>query len=150
MDIKKTWEKLSCLSHDLAFALPLTKISNSASPRRAVYKRPSPMALREIFHFVQNDKLVQNDKARARGHRLGVINTRCGRFVAVSSGKSKLRSLIVEDNVQKTSFSCSSVRLGVGARSTMSDALSEHEIQYVLTHPSLAGWLNRCEVTNYL
>ena len=22
MDIKKTWEKLPCLSHDLAFALP--------------------------------------------------------------------------------------------------------------------------------
>ena len=56
---------------------------------------------------------------------------------------SKLRSLIVEDNVQKTSFSCSSVRLGVGTRSTVSGALSEHGIQYVLTHPSLAGWLNR-------
>ena len=114
-----------------------TRISNSASPRRAVYKRPSPMAPCEIFHFVQNDKSVQNDKARARGHRFWNINTQRGRFVAVSSGKSKLRSSIVEDNVQKTSFSYSSVRLGVGARTTVSDALSEHGIQYVLTHPTL-------------
>ena len=89
------------------------------------------MALREIFHFVQNDKM------RPRSHMLGVINARSGRLVAVSSGNSKLRSLIVEDNVQKTSFSCSSVRLVADTKSTVSDALSEHGIQYVLTHPSL-------------
>ena len=35
MDIKKTWEKHPCLSHSLAFALPFTKISNSASPRQS-------------------------------------------------------------------------------------------------------------------
>ncbi len=51
--------------------------------------------------------------------------------------KSSCEVESVEDNVQKTSFSCSSVRLGVGARSTMSDALSEHGIQNVLTHPTL-------------
>ena len=56
---------------------------------------------------------------------------------------SKLRSLIVEDNVQKTSFSCSSVRLGASTKFAVSGALSEHGIQYVLTHPSLASWLNR-------
>ena len=36
MDIKKTWEKPPCLSHNLAFALPFTEISNSASPRHCV------------------------------------------------------------------------------------------------------------------
>ena len=51
--------------------------------------------------------------------------------------KSSCEVESVEDNVQKTSFSCSSVRLGVGARSTVSGAQSEHGIQYVLTHPSL-------------
>ena len=34
---------------------PSFEISNSASPRRAVYKRPSPMALREILRFAQHD-----------------------------------------------------------------------------------------------
>ena len=38
----------------------------------------------------------------------------------------------------------------VEIKSTVSGALSEHGIQYVLTHPSLAGWLSRCEVSNYL
>ena len=96
------------------------------------------MAVREIFHFVQNGKFVHNDKARPRDHRLGDINTQHGRLVAVSSNGIKVAKFdMVEDNVQKTSFSCSSVGLGVGARSTVSDALSEHGIQYVLTHPSL-------------
>ena len=90
------------------------------------------MALREIFHFVQNDKMRPHD------HRLRDINTQHERLVAVSSNGIKVAKFdMVEDNVQKTSFSCSSVRLGVGARSTVSDALSEHGIQYVLTHPSL-------------
>ena len=142
MDIKKTWEKLPCLSHDLAFALPLTKISNSASPRRAVYKRPSPMALCEIFHFVQNDKFVQNDEARPRSHRLGVINARSGRFVAVSSGKSKLRSLIVEDNVQKTSFSCSSVRLVASTKSAVSGTCRARN-PICLDPPNPWDWLSR-------
>ena len=48
------------------------------------------MALREIFHFVQNDKFVHNGKVRPRGHRLGVINARSGRFVAVSSNGIKV------------------------------------------------------------
>ena len=42
------------------------------------------MALREMFHF------VQHDKAKARGHRLGDINARSGRFVAVSSNGIKV------------------------------------------------------------
>ena len=48
------------------------------------------MALREIFHFVQNDKFVHNGKVRPRGHRLGVINARSGRLVAVSSNGIKV------------------------------------------------------------
>ncbi len=146
MDIKKTWEKLPCLSHHIWPSHCLSiEISNSASPRRAVYKRPLPIVLREMLHFVQHDKMM------ARGHRLGVINARSGRFVAVSSNGIKVAKFdMVEDNVQKTSFSCSLVRLGVGTKSTVSGALSEHGIQYVLTHPSLEGWLSRCEVSNYL
>ena len=102
------------------------------------------MALREIFHFVQNDKFVHNGKVRPRDHRLGDINTQHGRLVAVSSNGIKVAKFdMVEDNVQKTSFSCSSVRLGASAKLAVSDALSEHEIQYVLTHPSLTSWLNR-------
>ena len=90
------------------------------------------LALREMFHFVQHDKM------RARSHRQGDINARCGRFVAVSSNGIKVAKFdMVEDNVQKTSFSCSSVRLGASTKFAMSDALSEHGIQYVLTHPSL-------------
>ena len=56
------------------------------------------MALREIFHF------VQNDKTRPRDHRLGDINTQHGRLVAVSSGDSSCEVELVEDNVLKTSF----------------------------------------------
>ena len=58
------------------------------------------MALREMLHF------VQHDKARPRSHRLGVINARCGRLVAKSSNGIKVAKFdMVEDNVQKTSFS---------------------------------------------
>ena len=100
------------------------------------------MTLREIFHFVQNDKFVHNDKARPRGHRSGVINARSGRFVAISSGNSKLRSLIVEDNVQKTSFP---TRLVAETRSAVSDARNP-----ICPDPPIPeGWLNRCEFTDY-
>ena len=53
----------------------------------------------EMLHF------VQHDKARSRDHRLGVINARCGRFRCRIFLVSKLRSLIVEDNVRKRPFS---------------------------------------------
>ena len=62
--------------------------------------------------------------------------------------KSSCEVESVEDNVQKTSFSCSSLRLGASTKLAVSDAHSEHEIQNVLTHPSLAGWLNRDKSTN--
>ena len=104
------------------------------------------MTLREIlaFPFGQRPKGSQHDKARPRSHRLGVINARSGRFVAVSSNGIKVAKFdMVEDNVQKTSFSCSSARLGADAKSAVSDALSEHGIQSVLTNPPLASWLNR-------
>ena len=96
-----------------------------------------------MLHFVQHDKM------RPRGHRLGVINARSGRFVAVSSGKSKLRSSIVEDNVQKTSFSYPAVRLVVDIQSTVSGTCRARN-PICLDHPSLAGWLNRDKSSNYL
>ena len=55
--------------------------------------------------------------------------------------KSKLRSSIVEDNVQKTSFSCFSMKHFAEIK-LQHAALAKHEIHYVLTHPSLrAGWI---------
>ena len=57
-----------------ALALPPPQDKQRISPRRAVYIRPLPMASFEILHFVQNDKI------KARVHRLGVINARSGRF----------------------------------------------------------------------
>ena len=59
-----------------------------------------------------------------------------GRFVAVSSGKSKLRSSIVEDNVQKTSFFLLLNETFCRNKFTKCCIL-KHEIHYVLTHPSL-------------
>ena len=47
MDIKKTWEKHSRLSHRQALALPPIEDKQRISPRRAVYKRPIPTALRD-------------------------------------------------------------------------------------------------------
>ena len=68
-----------CSSHLLGTRIALPKDKQRISPRRAVYKRPLPMKLREMLHFVQHDKL------RPHSHRLGVINARSGRSVAVSS-----------------------------------------------------------------
>ena len=51
--------------------------------------------------------------------------------------KSSCEVESVEDNVQKTSFSCSSVRLVASTKFAVNDVRSEHGIQYVLTHPSL-------------
>ena len=63
--------------------------------------------------------------------------------------KSKLRSSIVEDNVQKTSFSCSSMKHFVEIK-LQHAALTKHEIHYVLTHPSLrAGWIGYKGTTKF-
>ena len=45
----------SCLSHISGSRIALPKEKQRISPRRAVYKRPSPMALREILRFAQHD-----------------------------------------------------------------------------------------------
>ena len=50
--------------------------------------------------------------------------------------ESKLRSSIVEDNVQKTSFFLLLGETRCKHEVAVSDALSKHGIQYVLTHPS--------------
>ena len=91
MDIKKTWEKHPCLSHSLAFALPFTKISNSASPRQLCIICLSMQ--RKLSSFWE-DTIV------AYGYNTPSMDASL-RYLLV---KSKLRSSTVEDSVQKTSF----------------------------------------------
>ncbi len=54
---------------------------------------------REMLHFVQHDKLSPYN------HRLGVINARSERPVAVSSWDQICEIRYVEDNVRKRPFS---------------------------------------------
>ena len=70
-----------------------------------------------------------------------------GRFVAVSSGKSKLRSSIVEDNVQKTSFFLLFNETFCRNKSTTCDTCKARN-PLCLDPPIPLGWLNRLQNYN--
>ena len=89
MDIKKTWERLHRLSHNLAFALPSIEISNSASPRQLRIKRL--VCDIDVHPFGEHFAYGYNTPSMDASLRYLLM-------------ESKLRSSIVEDSVMKTSF----------------------------------------------
>ena len=108
MDIKKTWEKLPCLSHSLAFALPFTEISNSASPRHCVLYN---LVCHESVHPRRRDTLV------AYGNNTPSMDASLRYLLVIS----KLRSSTIEDNVLKTSFPLPYNEASVGTKPTVCD-----------------------------